>query len=352
MVSQKLNRNSQFFLEMRWFWIALLTLAVLGVLNFIPDTVHEYYRLGIFSILRRIFDSITDILPFSFGWFFVIAIIANTFKAIKQNKIQKITWWLNSAGNYFVVFYLFWGFNYKALEAKDLLSIEPQRIHLDEYSIISLIDELNSSLDTASFVIFKEAPSAKDLNSVKQDLIEFLNAHSLSLTGNPKVILMGGNVLNTIGISGIYWPYSFEAYIEKSLLPAQLYFTATHELCHAYGFTSEAEANFIACAALHESENKEHRTIAQFEVLRELLSRLRDLNFNLYEKKWDNLNPAIIEEFQNRKIQLKKHQNWFWNVSTFSNDQFLKFQGQESGNKSYSEFLEYYVSWKNQSTPL
>lgn len=352
MVSEKLKCNSHFFIQMRWFWIALVIIAILGILNFFPESVHQYFRFGFYTILRKIFDPILSWIPFSFGWIFLAGIISSVFKAIRKDKILKITWWLNAAGKAFALFYIFWGFNYKALEVKDLLSLEPQRIIIEEASLVLMIEELSSALDTANFDIFNELASRQDLATVKQDLRHFLNTYSLSPSGNPKVVLMGGNVLNSIGISGIYWPYSFEAYVEKSLLPAQLYFTATHELCHAYGYTSEAEANFIACAALLQSEYPEHRSIAQFEVISELFSRLRLMNPELYEEKWNELNPSIIQEFESRKNELEKHQNWFWSISSFSNDQFLKFQGQESGNNSYSEFLEYYVSWKNQSIPL
>jgi len=345
MVSKRLDFKSTYLYKLRWICILLVLIAFLGILNFFPGFVQDYYRLMFFHVLRIIFDPILDLLPFSAIWILTVGTIAALIKASSKLDIANPLWWLNSACKFIVFFYILWGFNYKAPELKDLLPVSPSTIELDENQLVGLITKMNDELAIGSSTAFSQSPTGTATREIREAVKSFLRSNQLSAPGNPKIVFAQGNVLRRIGISGIYLPYTFELYVDNSLLPAQHYFTIAHELGHAFGYTNEGEANFIACISLLESKNSDHQAVAKFEILQEALYRLNYLNEDLFDANYKILNSGIKQELELRKSEAEKYRNWLWTISSYSNDIFLKFQGQESGNQSYSGFLEYCISW-------
>ena len=350
MVSEKLGSIERFMLRSAWFWAAILLFGILGFLSTFPEFVKTYYRELLFYWQRVIADPFLNVLPFSAFWIFLLSLLANTYDGIQSGKTSRISWYLNGAGKIIVWFYLLWGFNYRAPGIKDELGLHStQKVPEIEF-YRELIHDFEAQLSPNFFADYRRGNS-ENTAQVRKVVADFLKSNQLKAPGKPKIRMVNLPILRWIGISGIYFPYTYEAYVDGSLPPAQKTFTLGHELVHAYGFTSEAEANFAACASFIASENTSLAQIAYFELILESLRRIRRIDAQEFESAFLELKEDVQEEIEYRRTDRAKYQNWFWEISEMSNDRYLKLQGEQDGIDSYSGFLELYLAWRSSVTP-
>ena len=95
------------------------------------------------------------------------------------------------------------------------------------------------------------------------------------------------------GISGIFSPFTQEAHVAAHLPPADLLFTACHELAHAQGWAREDEANYLAWRVGSRASSAELRAAARLLALGHVLGALGRADRGLLRVRIDGLDPGV-----------------------------------------------------------
>lgn len=96
-------------------------------------------------------------------------------------------------------------------------------------------------------------------------------------------------VMDVVGVSGMYWPFTGEANVNAGVPLALLPFTACHEQAHQRGIAGEDEANFVAWLVCDASGDPLLQYSAHFAVLLYALNALAKTDPEVYE--WVMENP-------------------------------------------------------------
>jgi hypothetical protein len=162
-------------------------------------------------------------------------------------------------------------------------------------------------------------------------------------------------ILRRISVSGIYNPWTGEANVDDALGPLPRIFTAAHEMAHAFGVTSEAEANFTADLACLSSDDPMLRYASEYALWRTLGG---EVNRSYPPEVRASLAAAIPEPLRRDRAAIWKnsmrYKGYFPEISEALNDTYLKVQGIEAGVDDYDAFTALYFSWKrkNQKYPV
>lgn len=341
MVQGALSNYRKYLHPYRWVVFTVLLFGLMGVLSFFPAAVYTYYSGLFFGLIRSFADLVIRILPFSPFWIFVLVLFLALFGAIRRKKITTLAFWLNSAGVLICNFYILWGLNYKAMDTAELLGLHPESTDLSSVDLSTVV----SSMDSMALIELNTL-SQKEINKLGQKAVRSkLQALGLNHSGSPSVRYVSGNILRRVGIFGLYLPYSFEAYTDASLRNSPKLFTTAHELCHAYGIGPESEANFIALISLIESESPALRSSARITLVRSLLHRQKEKSQEDFDRAFSTLPNWLARELIAQDKDNEKYRNPLWEMSEWSNDLYLKLNGQDEGTDSYSSYLSLYASY-------
>jgi len=149
-----------------------------------------------------------------------------------------------------------------------------------------------------------------------------------------------------MSIAGIYNPFTGEANLDNALPSLPRIFTIAHEIAHGYGITSEAEANFVAFLACHQSGDALGNYAGAYALWRQMAS---EINTTYPPEYIEILAAQIPLELKNdRQAILEsyyKYKGYFPNITDALNDTYLKIQGIEKGTDDYNGFLQLYFRW-------
>jgi hypothetical protein len=90
-------------------------------------------------------------------------------------------------------------------------------------------------------------------------------------------------VMDMVGVSGMYWPFTGEANVNAGIPLALVSFTACHEQAHQRGIASEDEANYVAWLVCNESGDALLQYSAHFTVLLYALNALARVDPEVHE---------------------------------------------------------------------
>lgn len=155
----------------------------------------------------------------------------------------------------------------------------------------------------------------------------------------PKPVAFSG-LMSLTHISGIYFPYTFEANFNTQLPDFYLPATMCHELAHQRGYMREDEANFIAYLACRSSTNRYFNYSGSLHALSFALNRLQSADIESYRAIYAGLDERIKADFA--------AYNRFWTankgpvsaVSASVNNAYLKANSQSDGVQSYGRMVD------------
>lgn len=196
--------------------------------------------------------------------------------------------------------------------------------------------------DTLDITMINEFPTEKIKKWVSDVLIEY-PAGDIDID---LVKFKPAGILRRLGISGIYNPFTGEANIDAALPSIQMVYVAAHEMAHAHGITSEAEANFVAYLACLESGDPIAVYAAEYMLWRQIA---QEINKTYPRELLDDLVKTIPQKLiQDRQALIAvyyAHKAYFPAVTHTLNNTYLKVQGIEAGADDYDGFLKIYLAW-------
>ncbi|WP_411273826.1 DUF3810 domain-containing protein [Daejeonella sp.] len=331
----------------------LIVLILIFSLRFKPEIVEIYYSNGIFPIIRQGFQFLFNYVPFSTGDVLYIIIIVFLLLGIYKFILFLIRKQFGNAGLLFLgfvlqleiaitIFYIAWALNYFRQPAQNRLNLQTyEYTAADLIKVTSLlIDSANlsrSSLKVSDFQVANEqivGPAIKAMVGLST-----FNPPLIAISPSAKISLLSP-LLNYIGTSGYYNPFTGEAQF-NSLMPVFTQpFIACHEMAHQMGFGAEDEANFAGFIAGKSSENNLLKYSAYYLASQEFMNevwRTDSVTFIIIKNK---ISPAVIQDLEIERQYWTKYQGGAAKLSSVFYDNYLKANKQPEGLKTYNRMIK------------
>ena len=356
-------------------WL-VMALAIL-VYSFFPNGVSEYFSFGLFQYIGEGLRSISGATIVPLGeYIYLIIIILLIIKLIEslflfKNKFNIHSFWhdlLNFGKRLFmklvqvyVVFMLLWGLNYqKSSLAKSFhLSIDTSysEVQLDALSL-DLISQLNLIRQNLPDSVIASLNYKQVFEHTLQEYWAIQKSYPFLQVQKP--VLKKAHFPSWgdyIGYMAFYQPITGEAIIRTDVPLLTLPFTSCHELAHQMGYASEAEANFIAFVVA----SKTNDPVLKYSMLLQMFTYSQSEQLSLIAKtgnfeKWKTivnrnkslLDAKVIEDRKKIKDFFIQRQKLLLPASTSLYDQFLQWNKQAKGIKSYDEVLLWVLAYNKQ----
>ena len=353
-------------------WL-LMALAIL-VFSFFPDAVATYFSFGLFQYIGLGLRFLTGGIKMPIGEYvyllLIIILIINSILSLYKlkNKINTESFRTNlfrfgkqltlKLVQLYVVFMLIWGLNYqKSSPAKSFdlkMDTSYNAVQLDSLSLY-LMKELNKTRQILSDLVIEETEvdqvfrnSILNYRLVKN---KFPQLHLDKPILKEAAFPSWGDYL---GYLAFYQPITGEAIVRTDVPLLTLPYTSCHELAHQMGYASEAEANFIAFVVATESSD----ALLRYSMLLQMFTYCQSEHLGFIAKtgnfeKWKTivnrnkamLDPKVIGDRKKIKDFFIERQHLLLPASTSLYDQFLQWNKQAKGIKSYDEVLLWVLAY-------
>jgi hypothetical protein len=258
----------------------------------------------------------------------------------------------------YVVFMLLWGLNYrKSSPAQSFhLSIDTSytEIQLDSLSL-QLIDQMNLTRQKLPDSVIASLNYKQVFDHTLREYKGIQNSYPFLQLEKP--VLKKAHFPtwgDYIGYLAFYQPLTGEAIIRADVPLLTLPFTSCHELAHQMGYASEAEANFIAFVVASKTSDP----VFKYSMLLQMFTYSQSEHLSLIAKtgnfeKWKTivnrnkslLDAKVIEDRKKIKDFFIQRQQLLIPASTSLYDQFLQWNKQAKGIKSYDEVLLWVLAY-------
>ena len=367
-----LKRSKQLPFIHGYLWVSL-ALAIL-VYSFFPDAVSEYFSFGLFQYIGECLRTISGATNIPLGeYIYLLLVIILVIKLIEslyvlKNKFNLHSFWpdllnfgkklLMRLVQLYVVFMLLWGLNYrKSSPAQSFqISIDTSysEVQLDSLSL-QLIDQLNLTRQKLPDSVIDKLNYKQVFDHTLREYKEIQNSYPFLQLEKP--VLKKAHFPtwgDYIGYLAFYQPITGEAIIRADVPLLTLPFTSCHELAHQMGYASEAEANFIAFVVASKTSDP----VFKYSMLIQLFTYSQSEHLSLIAKtgnfdKWKTivnrnktlLDAKVIEDRKKIKEFFIQRQHLLVPASTSLYDQFLQWNKQAKGIKSYDEVLLWVLAY-------
>ncbi len=344
------------------FLLAIVVRVILGLDDSLFETVYLH---GLFPNIRFLQSSFSAFSPLP-GYYLLFIIVSFWFFVrfpgilrVRNGSIRSGAAWmlfgrrfLNFTCTVLSAFLLLWGYNYLDIGVSGRLALveSPERNMLGKAYMEAMASAMNARMDV---------PGIQNLGSIEDvtdypnsDMISSWVRNELSTLGYPTKhgvtvrYLKPDGLLRRLSISGIYNPFFGDAHVDNALGPLLRTFTAAHEIAHAYGVCSEADANFVAWIACRNSGDPLAEYAAEYVLWRHLAA---EVNKVLPVETLENLVAAIPEPLRQDRTAIwsnyHRYKGYFPEISSSLNDTYLKLQGVEAGVDDYDGFVNLWFDY-------
>jgi len=288
-VTRKKRPVSKNIVKARIIVIVILAFALflLGLLESHPQVIEKYYSEGAYLFICRVMHPVFNLFPFSMGdmlylvvigfmVYYFIRLIRLLFKKEFKQAGTLLLGLIIGVQAGIIAFYVLWGINYFRPPAAERLKLPDSDYTTAQLASLAsiLIDSANTTRARVTTADLQQ--SNKAISEVAISAVKSLSASSGNfLTYSPDVKLsIFTPLLNYIGTSGYYNPFTTEAQMNYQMPVFLKPFVACHEMSHQMGYGAEDEANFIGFLAGIRSNDRLLRYSAYHEAVDEFM---RDL---------------------------------------------------------------------------
>ena len=150
----------------------------------------------------------------------------------------------------------------------------------------------------------------------------------------PKSVMLSRG-MSYVKITGVYFPWTFEANVNTDIPGYEVPFSACHELMHVCGFMHEEDANFLAYLACIGSSSDTLRYAGYISALQYLQSYLYKADAQRYQQLLPHISEAIRRDMQAQSQYWKQFETPVAETAAKVNDAYLKQNNQSRGILSY-----------------
>lgn len=311
----------------------------------------------VYKYISLVLNNMTGILPFSLGEVlvlsvpvlllgYVIYVIIKTVKA-KGKRVKKF---LDSLLNIVCVgavclflFTMNCGINYYRSGIGELMEIKTEPVSAEElYRVCVYLAEKASEVrenlreDENGVMILSENANERAARCVN----EFLGSHY----AKPKNVMCSRG-MSYLNITGIYFPFTFEANVNIDVPDFSIPSTMCHELAHVNGIMHEEDANFIAFAACIDSEDKEMVYSGYMLSMIYASNALYEADKEKYREFSGYISEGVRRDLAAQSEYWKEFETPVAEAAANVNDSYLKSNAQSDGIKSYGNMVDLTIGY-------
>lgn len=330
--------------RVRWILLALLLVFVWLTMAF--PVLGEGYARVIYPFLSTLLSRLSAVFSFSIGDCFIYGSMVGllfylVYTGVKRRPIKRALW---HVAEYLVWvyawFYLSWGINYFRTDFFTRAQI-PYVTYSSE-SFHTFLTAYTDSLN-ASWLSVEKVDTAWVSSEVKQGYRDIAGRFGMKPPAgylHPKPMLLP-SLMSGVGVLGYMGPFFNEYNLNPDLLPVQYPFTYAHEMAHALGIASEAEANLYAFLICSGSATAEIRFSGYFSLLPYVMSNAYTLLGEEAFRKWTATLRPEVKELYNQKVAYwqAKYSPLIGKLQDTAYNLFLKGNNIQSGTENYSEVI-------------
>jgi uncharacterized protein DUF3810 len=317
---------------------------VAAIAAFIPlpsHAIERFYSRGIYPILQNGLTWMSSLVPVALldialialtvSW---IAFVVRQWRARGRGPALRAgaASLLMIASIVVLIFFAFWGLNYRRVPLEAKLHYDAARITGNATTRFAelAVDRVNS-LESR-----KEATAASHEILIRAfaDTQRRLGATRTARPAEPKTSLFSW-YLRLAGIDGMVDPWFLEILVNPDVLPIEYPFTVTHEWAHLAGYANESEANFVAWLTCLAADERAQYSgwLEAYQYARAVLPR--DLRRDLDRR----LAPDVVADLRAIAERLGSVDPAVSGFARNVYDSYLRAQGVDEGIASYGAML-------------
>lgn len=329
--------------------LALTFFLLLQLLSQYPRFVENYYSNGLYPHLTKTISGVSGNLPFSLTeaalWGALIFVIA-ALRRFRRRRVAITTVLLNLLiiGCFiYIWFYVSWGINYFREPLKSKLKMNQIQMPIDAFdSTFVRIIEKSNELNLAYPIRTTDEVNA----AIEASYEKLLGELGLRLVPGYKGVktFVGNWLLNKTTTTGFFSPFFHEVHYNKDLLIFEQPFVIAHEKAHQMGYTSEAEANFLAFLVCTNSDDPLVQYSGYFSLLNYFLGNVLEdqARQDLFYTKLDE---GVKLDRQAVRERWKSHVGWISTAADKGYDLYLKANRVPDGIRSYSRVVDMVIRY-------
>lgn len=340
--------------------VALPRLAALS-----PESVETLFSNGLYPAISFAFGTVTGLLPFSLAevllvggsFLLVLLVLQKLWQLLKRRlPLKRLLRFLVTLFIIFGVllnaFYFTWGFNYARPKLAKLMSLPVKERSAED------LNGLCDSLLTKAISLREQVPEDGDgvfaLEGGYREEFKKIPSAYANLGNNNALFARSvpvakgvffSDALSKAGISGIYIPFTAEANVNVGQPPLLLLAAAAHESAHFCGIARENEANFVAYLACTASDDPSVAYSGTMLALINCGNALNEADPELYDSLRDRYSDAMDRDLADYREYWDAFEGPVQETMDKVNDNYLKYNLQESGVKSYGEMVDLMLAY-------
>ncbi|MDD3919900.1 MAG: DUF3810 domain-containing protein [Eubacteriales bacterium] len=357
------------FVLLRLPWLLLIPLAMClaHVASRNPQYIEDIYAKSIYPVINQIVGTIFSFAPFSvvelvlygliigLALFVIVSVVRMITGSMPVHRfVNKLVSLGIAFGVLFNLFYFSWGFNYfrpSIANAMELNVHERSQRELETlcYSLAEAANDLRTQVNEDSTGVFT-LPAGTTLADCFQkaaDSYTALGKEYPMFTYAPAKAkyVLASEAMSWAGISGIFVPFTAESNLNVHQPLLMIPVSAAHENAHACGIAPENEANFVGFLACMYSSDT---TLQYSGVMLALINSgnaLHDSDEAAYDRLFATYSEGVVRDIKHYNAYWKAYEGPVEEAMTEMNDNYLKYNRQESGVKSYGEMVDLLLAW-------
>ncbi len=312
-----------------WFWLIMLFPAALILRECVKHSrsAADFYLNNIYRYISIFWSNVSGALPFSLGELIMVLLpvialiyIISAVVIVIKSKGKRIVKALKSiviiaacAGSVFFLYVTNCGMNYYCTSVAELSGLDVRPRSSDELYEVCVYLAKNASKERAELKEDEKGVVSFDRSTLQtrtRDAVNSLNKRYSYIPDGysiPKSVMLSRG-MSYLNITGVYFPFTFEANVNTDMPDLELPFTMCHELAHVRGIMREQEAN------------------CTYKRLTEYISEDIYKDMRADSEYWTQFETPVAE------------------AASAVNDSYLKSNSQSSGIKSYGMMTDLIIA--------
>ncbi len=320
----------------------------------------EWYAVNVYPVISKSINSLSSAVDFSVAEivvivFFGLIILYTLYTVIKlifgEKRLHRLfDYLLNIAAIASIicfVFVFFCGINYHRLTFTEVSGFELKDSSTQElYELcLDLTDEVNAlraELDEDSNGVSETSLTYESLATKCKEAYDTLESTYPTLVSGYSITkpVHFSDIMSYSGITGVFFPFTYEANVNVAVPQYSLPSTMCHELTHLRGYMREDEANFIAYLACKASDEPFIKYSGYMLALTYSLNRLHGDSSEMYYDVYDRISDDVKTDLRYSNSYWASHEGIVEEISDKVNDVYLKVNMQDDGVKSYGRMVD------------
>lgn len=320
----------------------ILAAVIFALVHPSADWVAGAYARTFYAPLQRAVTNATNSIPVALGDLVILAVVAVLVALWVRGLRRSRTWKTAFAlvvrslaimAALYVWFLVAWGWNYLRDPLYRSLAYDGatvQRFPLERVEA-AMVDALNKAAPKAHDANANGSDPRKVLRHAYESALPLLGVSTRVSETIPKRTMLDPYFVAT-GISGMFFPFTFETYLASDILWFEYPFNLAHEWGHLAGIARESDANFVgALTTLRDPD-----PVLRYSGLLVVYGAMpRNKRFDA------RLSRLVLSDYDAMRRRNERHIKplafkFAWNTY----DKYLKSQHVETGVINYTEYVQ------------